>query len=440
MHDIFQPHLDTFVIIYLDDILIYSKTPEDHQRHLAAVLQLLHDNKLFANTKKCSFAVPSVEFCGHFISTNGISTDPAKIDSIKTWPLPTSPTELRSFLGLANYYRRFVNRYAAISTPLYAMLSKRHVWRPGSDWPLDALAAFQALKTALTTTPILSAPDFSQPFIVHTDASSTATGAVLMQGTGATERVIAYHSAKLSPTHLRYPAHDLELLAVVQSLKLWRHYLLHRPFTVVCDNWAVRHFHTHPNLSNRQVHWLETLAEYNFTVQHKAGSKHAVPDALSRHPSPPDCPAHLSVTTTSTHPTLPAYLNALRSPPPVHTTLITAIRAEAPSDPIYQSTLRQVTNGTRDDFTLQDGILYTTAPRRLYITPNLRPSLLQEAHDIPIAGHLGATKTIQRLSRHFYWPRLPHSVRAYINQCASCQACKTGPPRHPLGRGKESRR
>jgi hypothetical protein len=443
MHDAFQDHLDDFVIIYLDDILVFSKTPEDHQRHLTTVLSRLKEHHLFANIKKCHFAVSQVDFCGHIISANGISTDPTKLDAILKWPQPQTPTELRSFLGLTNYYRRYVRHYATISTPLYAMLSKRHVWKPGHTWESTALDAFTALKHALTSAPILAAPDFSQPFSVHTDASTTATGAVLMQGSGPTERVIAYHSSKLSPTHLRYPAHDLEMLAVVQALKIWRHYLLHQPFTVICDNWAVRHFHTHPNLSNRQIHWLETLTEYNFTVIHKAGSKHVVPDALSRHPNPPPCPAHLCTTSTHTHTpvtpvptfpdTIPLLLSAIRTPPPTTLALLNTIRQESPHDPLYQSLLSQVSAGARDDFVILDDLLYTSTSRRLYVTPSLRPTLLQEAHSIPVAGHLGAKKTIERLSRHFYWPRLPQSVRTFVTQCPSCQACKTGPPTAPNG-------
>ena len=454
MHDIFRPHLDDFIIIYLDDILVFSKNEADHARHLATTLQLLQSNDLFANISKCVFAVPSVDFVGHIVSKDGISTDPAKIAAILAWPLPTNISDLRSFLGLANYYRRFIRRYSAIAAPLYAMLTRSHNWR--APMPPTATPAFQALKTALTTAPVLALPDFTQPFCLHTDASSHATGAILTQGTGADERVIAYHSARLTPAQVRYPTHDQELLAALQAFKVWRHYL-GRHFTVYSDNWAVRHIQTQPHLSTRHVHWLDLLAEYDFTVVHKPGSTHIAPDALSRHPNPPALDISLlaiptaaaSSPTAATPPpitaaasptpaaatstTLAALLTAIRTPPVATTALLDAIRHEAPNDPIYQGVLRAVNAGTRSDFTLQGDLLYTTAHHRLYVTPSLRPTLLQESHDIPIAGHLGTKKTIQRLFRHFYWPRLPATVHTHCANCPSCQANKLGAPALPAG-------
>jgi hypothetical protein len=420
MHDIFRPHLDSFVIIYLDDILVFSKNQKDHARHLATTLQLLRDNHLFANTSKCVFATDRVDFVGHIVSKDGISTDPAKVAAIVAWPLPTTVSDLRSFLGLANYYRRFIRHYSSIAAPLYAMLARDANWR--APLSLEATSAFLDLKSALTSAPILAPPDFSQPFVVHTDASNNATGAILAQGKGDTERVIAYHSAKLTPTQARYPTHDLELLAALQAFKIWRHYL-GQHFTVYSDNWAVRHIQSQPRLSNRQVHWLDLLAEYDFTVEHKPGANHSAPDALSRHPNPPVASLHLNALSATTP--VASLLNAIRAPPAVATSLLDSIRQEAPSDPAYQSILGAVSKGTRTDFVLQDGLLYTAAHRRLYVTPGLRPTLLQEAHDIPIAGHLGTKKTALRLARHFYWPRLQASVHAHCANCSSCQANKT---------------
>ena len=409
MHTIFTPHLDHFVIIYLDDILVFSKTEADHQRHLDTVLATLQQHNLYANAKKTTFAVPSVEFCGHVISANGISTDPTKIQAITDWPLPTCLSDLRSFLGLTNYYRRFIQHYSLLAAPLYHMLRRSHNWhRPWSD---TAIQAFHSLQHALTTAPILSPPDFSQPFVIHTDASTTATGATLTQGTGPHERVIAYHSARVTDTQARYPAHDLELLAICQALKVWRHYL-DAPFTIFCDNMAVTHLLNQPNLSNRQIHWLDHLHDYTFTLHHRPGSKNVVADALSRHPAPPFPPLHL---------------HAVRAPHPVTTSLLQDVRREAPNDPTYQRTLQAVRKGHRTDFILLDDLLYTTT-HRLYLPAPLHPTFLQEAHDIPIAGHLGIKKTIARLQQHFYWPRLQHTVTTYVNSCPSCQACKHGAP------------
>ena len=432
MHDIFRPHLDSFIIIYLDDILVFSRNMEEHQDHLRTTLSTLAANHLYANTGKCHFAVPEVDFVGHVVSAAGISPDPSKVAAILNWPQPTTITELRSFLGMTNFFRRGMRHYSAIAAPLYDMLHRSYKW--STTWSPPAITAFEDLKLALSTAPILAAPDFTQPFTLHVDASELATGAFLAQGTGGSERVIAYHSARHSPAEQKYLNHDRELLSLIQTLTLWRHYLQGRHFTVISDSLAATHILTQPHLSQRQVHWLELLADFDFTIVHRQGTANVVPDALSRHPNPP--PTHPSLltlaaldTTTAAH----LHLLAVRTPPAVSTALLEQVRSTSPADPIYQATLAAVAAGSRSDFTISDDLLYTTALHRLYVPPPLRPSLLQEAHDIPIAGHLGAAKTIARLSRHFYWPRLPHTVRTYLANCTTCQACKIGAPDLPHG-------
>jgi predicted aspartyl protease len=211
MNDIFQPHLDQFVLVYLDDILVYSRTAAEHEAHVAQVLNLLREHKLRAKRSKCEFGCSKVEFLGHVVSAQGIATDPKKVEAVRSWPVPKTPTELRSFLGLANFYRRFVKGFSTIAAPLTQHTSLQ----PGETlpWGADEQRAFEALKEALSSTPVLCAPEPSGEYILRTDASATGIGAVLTQKQNGRERVVAYHSRKLIAAERNYPTHEQELFS-----------------------------------------------------------------------------------------------------------------------------------------------------------------------------------------------------------------------------------
>ena len=430
MNDVLRPYLDRFVICMLDDILIYSNSPEEHAEHLRLVLALLRQHKLYAKSTKCEFGVPRLEFLGHVVSGEGISTCPKKIKAVEDWPAPRTTTDLRSFLGLANYYRRFVKNYSKIAAPLTALLSAGtpKVWLP-TTWTDDHTAAFQALKDALVSAPVLQAPDFSKPFTVKTDASDYAIGAVLSQGGGRDDRPVAFDSKKLSPAETRYTVHEKELLSVVHSLRGWRHYLQGRPFTVVTDNWAVKYIQTQPQLSRRQARWMETLQEYDFTIEHRPGPTNVVADALSRRPD------HRP----SDNDIIAAICCALNLSSIVKPTADTvgAVRSSAIDDEQYQDLLRSTRTGARSDFLIDDDLLYfvgtDASSKRLYIPSGpLRAQLISEAHDSIISGHLGRTKTLERLSRTFYWPKMQTTVSDYVKTCPACQVNKPS-NRLPLG-------
>jgi hypothetical protein len=270
--------------------------------------------------------------------------------------------------------------------------------------------------------PVLSPPDFSQPFVVRTDASDFAVGAVIGQGTGKQECVVAYTSRKLNPAELNYPTHEKELLAVVNALREWRHYLQGQPFTVITDNWAVKHAQTSPQLSRRQARWLETLQEYDFKIEHKPGHTNDVPDALSRRPdyrTPSD--QQILGALTAALDLEPSSMQATRE-------TIRTVRRTAELDDEYKTIRTAVQEDKRQDFVIVDNLLYftpTSGAKRLYIpSSSLRNKLLAEAHDIPIAGHLGRQKTLERLQRHFYWPNMAGTISAYVRTCPACQVNK----------------
>jgi hypothetical protein len=218
MNKVFMKFLDKFVVVFIDDILVYSKTEEEHAEHLRVVLGTLCEHQLYAKFYKCEFWLKEVGFLGHVLSAGGVSVDPSKITSIMERKVPTNPTEVRAFLGLAGYYRKYVEGFSSIARPLTQLLKKDKKF----EWTEKCEQSFQELKKRLVLAPILTMPDITKSFDVYCDASKLGLGSVLMQdGT-----VITYLSRQLRPHELNYPTHDLELAAVVHALKTWRHYLM----------------------------------------------------------------------------------------------------------------------------------------------------------------------------------------------------------------------
>jgi hypothetical protein len=215
MNSVFMNELDKFVVVFIDDILIYSKSKAEHAKHLRIALQRLRDHKLYAKFSKCEFWLDSVKFLGHTISKEGISVDPSKVQEVMDWKPPKLVHQIRSFLGLAGYYRRFIPDFSRIAKPMTELLKKgvKFVWSDECD------QAFHTLRKHLSSAPVLTQSDMLKPFEVFCDASGTGLGCVVMQD----NQVIAYASRALRPHEKNYPTQDLELAAVVHALKLWRH-------------------------------------------------------------------------------------------------------------------------------------------------------------------------------------------------------------------------
>jgi hypothetical protein len=216
MNDVLRPFLRRFVLVFFDDILIYSRTWADHLRHLRAVLDELQRHQLFVKRSKCSFGAPSVAYLGHVISAAGVAMDPTKVQAIHDWPAPRSVRAVRGFLGLAGYYRKFVHGYGALAAPLSALLKKE-----GFSWDDAAASAFAALKAAVTSAPVLAMPDFTKLFTVECDASTVGFGAVLTQE----GHPVAFFSRPVAPRHRALAAYERELIGLVQAVRHWRPYL-----------------------------------------------------------------------------------------------------------------------------------------------------------------------------------------------------------------------
>ena len=249
MNRVFQPYLDRFVIVFIDDILVYSGSSEEHSKHLRIVLQTLRERQLYAKLSKCQFWLDRVAFLGHVISVEGVSVDPQKIEAVVNWKPPKNVSEVRSFLGLAGYYRKFVEGFSKIAAPLTKLTRKDVKY----DWVDACQKSFDELKGRLTSTPVLALPNGRDGFVVYSDASRQGLGCVLMQN----DRVIVYASRQLKKHEENYPTQDLELAAVVFALKIWRHYLYGVPCRIFTDHKSLQYIFTQKELNLRQRRWLE---------------------------------------------------------------------------------------------------------------------------------------------------------------------------------------
>lgn len=227
MNTVFAAHTCKFVIVFLDDILVYSSTLQEHQAHLRIVMEILRVNQLFAKASKCSFAQDNIEYLGHVRARDGVATDTEKTKTMHLWPQPTSATELRGFLGLTGYYRKFIARYGIIAKPLTQLLTKK-----GFQWNDQAHATFEQLKQAMVSTHVLALPDFDRPFSIETDACDSGVGAVLVQD----GHLVAYMSKALGVMNQKLSTYEKEFLAVMMAVDKWHAYLQRGPFTIVLQS------------------------------------------------------------------------------------------------------------------------------------------------------------------------------------------------------------
>jgi hypothetical protein len=274
MNSVFMPELDKFVMVFIDDILIYSKNEEEHAKHLRIVITRLREHQLYAKFSKCAFWLEEIQFLGHVLSAKGIELDPSKVQDILEWKSPTTVHQVRSFLGLAGYYRRFIPDFSKIVKPITGLLKNDTKF----DWSSECNNAFEQLKVLLTTAPVLAQPDIEKPFDVYCDASGSGLGCVLMQK----GRVLAYASRQLRRHEEHYPTHDLELAAVVHALKIWRHYLLGNTYHLYIDHKSLKYIFTQSELNMRLRRWLELIKDYDLEIHYHPGKANVVADALSR--------------------------------------------------------------------------------------------------------------------------------------------------------------
>lgn len=267
MNDILKPYLRKFVLVFFDDILVFSSSWAEHLQHVRAVFDVLHAHQLALKRVKCSFGEPTVAYLGHVIGADGVAMDKSKVAAVDAWPRPRTVKALWGFLGLTGYYRKFVQDYGVVAAPLTALLK-----REAFAWTIGADQAFSDLKTALTSAPILKLPDFSKRFIVDCDASGSGFGAVLHQGDGA----VAFFSRAIAPHHAKLPAYERELIGLVKAVKNWRPYLWGRTFTVRTDHYSLKYILDQRLTTIPQHTWVTKLFGYDITVEYKPGKLNTV--------------------------------------------------------------------------------------------------------------------------------------------------------------------
>lgn len=416
-------------LCYLDDIVIFSSTFDEHLHRLDVVLTSLANAGLQINTKKCHFASKSIKVLGHVVSSDGIRPDPDKIKAVVNFPRPVRQKDLRSFLGLASYFRRFIRNFAQIASPLNKLLASATPF----TWSGDCEEAFQTLKDALTSGPVLCHFDHGAPTVLHTDASGHGIGAVLLQrNSSSVEQVVAYASRTLTPAEQNYTITEKECLAVVWSVQKFRPYLYGRHFSVVTDHHALCWLSSLKNLSGRLGRWILRLQEYDFTVTYKSGKKHTDADALSRCPLSPQSDDQHSSVNSLILPIAPADYGTYNLPD----NLISLQRADTYCRDLINRLggLAQPSNSRSrrqlDKFRLLNGALYhynyhPTGDRWVPVIPrSLRKEILEAFHDAATAGHLAFRKTYDRVKSRFFWPGLATSVAKYVASCAACQLRK----------------
>jgi hypothetical protein len=422
MNSVFMPELDKFVVVFLDDILIYSADEEEHAKHLHVVLQRLREHKLYAKFSKCEFWLTTVKFLGHTISSDGISVDPSKVQEVMDWKPPTSVHQIRSFLGLAGYYRRFIPDFSKIAKPMTDLLKKGVKFQ----WTDRCQSAFQQLRQLLTSAPVLAQPDHSKSFDVYCDASGTGLGCVLMQE----NRVIAYASRALRPHEINYPTHDLELAAVIHALKIWRHHLMGTRCNIYTDHKSLKYIFTQSELNMRQRRWLELIKDYDLGVHYHPGKANVVADALSRKVHC-NCIRAETYNVTLCHEmdklNLEVVPQGSLQTMVVELTLCDKIIQAQQGDKGVQTIKQKLVEGEKKYKCFrQDGQGVLWFENRLVVPKDrqLRREILDEAHQSRLAIHPGSTKMYQDLKQNLWWTRMKREIAKYVAECDTCQRIK----------------
>ena len=424
MNDTLEGLIGVSCVVYLDDILVFSKTLEEHKQHVRQVLERLRQRKLPIKLEKCEFHKHSVKFLGMVVSKDGLQMDQSKVESVLNWPEPGSIKEVQAFLGLANFYRRFVEGFSRVAEPLTALTKKTNEKFVFND---AALRAFQLLKARFTSAPFLIIFDPELPIVLETDASNGAIAAIMTHVCkDGKRRPVAFFSKKLTKAEFNYTVHDKELYAIVAALKHWKAYLLgtREPITIYSDHKNLLYWNTTKVLTQRQVRWSEELSVYNFRIYHVRGKENGGADALSRRPDYMQDLKNDPIPLLRQEGDYLTYAQPQISAAEERVTLFEEIKQA------YGQEETDMRSRKIHSVHWEQGVLWYE--HRLWVPQPIREKVITLHHDDKTAGHYGADKTIEVLTRNYYWPKMRETVRDYISQCDVCNKVK--PSRHkPYG-------
>lgn len=395
-------NLDNSVFVYLDDIIIISKTFDEHIVLLDKVLQKLTNAKITINYPKCSFFMKELKYLGYVVNEQGLQTDPDKVKAILDIQPPSTSREVKRFLGTASWYRRFVPNFSTLVAPLTKLTSTSKK-APPFKWSSEADKAFNKIKEALISTPILSCPDYSQPFAVHCDASSFGIGAMLTQEFDGIEKPIAYMSKSLTGPQKNYSITERELLSIILAIEHWRCYLDNgKKFIIYTDHSALQWFLNLDNPSGRLARWSIRLSAFNFEIKHKRGKDHLIPDALSR--SVP-----ISLINFDSSQTQDVWYKSIFDKCSENPTLT----------PNYI-----IRNNKLFRYTRTNSLLHGEYDWREVIPIEYRTPIITENHSNLTSAHFGIFKTYNRLKMKYFWPGMYRDVSNFVSKCETCLAYK----------------
>src|ERR1700712_2151486 len=434
--------LEGKVMVYLDDILIFTQDVEENRQITQEVLSRLRENDLYAKPEKCFFYQDRIEYLGMIISHGHIEMDPAKVAGVMDWPQPKKLKEVQAFLGFANFYRRFIQDFAKHAKPLTILTKNDQPW----IWTDEQEQAFNSLKKAFTSGPILRIPDDINPFRLEVDSSDFATGAVLSQldPKDGLWHPVAYYSKSLNVHERNYEIYDKELLAIIRAMEEYRHHLEGHPKTIEIwsDHQNLTYFKESQKLTRRQARWALYLTRFTFVLRHKPGKTMLNADPLSRRP---DHEEGVELDNKDQILLKPEYfaISAIENShdsPIDDDKLLREVKEALMQDSVTKDYKELLKSGPREfgksleEWNYENGLLLYRG--KVYIPKTdddeLRRQIIQMHHDLPSAGHPGRWKTYELVSRNYWWPGLTTDVKKYVKGCDVCQRMKNR-PQQPFG-------